>query len=121
MSRPIPTLLTAAALTAALLAPPVLADVDALAARVQTEDADRFVAVFEAAGGRPSATQLREGYLEPGTRAVEKARVMAPQWQPPSSMERVSMMGAISRRSSARLAAWMRSRYWARGLTWATT
>lgn len=70
-SSVVPILLSAVALGAALLAAPARADVDALNARVGTEDAERFVAVFEAAAGRPTAAQLREGYLEPGSRAVD--------------------------------------------------
>ncbi|MFW6027885.1 MAG: DUF2268 domain-containing putative Zn-dependent protease [bacterium] len=48
-----------------------LARTDALTAGVNTEDADRFVAVFEAAEGKPAAADLQEGYLEPGSRAIE--------------------------------------------------
>lgn len=63
--------LPAAMFAVALATAPVHAGVDPLAARVRTEDADRFVALFEAAGGAPTAEQLRAGYLEPGSRGVE--------------------------------------------------
>ena len=59
-----------AALAALLTSGSALA-VDALTARVNTDDADRFVAVFEAAKGTPDAAALQAGYLEPGSRGVE--------------------------------------------------
>jgi hypothetical protein len=34
---------------------------------IQTEDLTRFFAVYDAAGGRPSAEELQRGYLDPGT------------------------------------------------------
>lgn len=56
-------LLALAAAASAAAAQPV---VDPLTARVDTDDAARFVRVFEAAHGRPSARQLQDGYLGPG-------------------------------------------------------
>jgi hypothetical protein len=64
----------AGAAAAALAAPPATA-IDPLSARVELEDADRFVQVFEAAHGRPSAAQLQDGYLTPGGMGV---RVFTP-------------------------------------------
>lgn len=43
------------------------ADVDALTASVRSEDADRFVAVFEASNGAPSAEALETDYIAPGS------------------------------------------------------
>ena len=37
------------------------------AIEIQTEDVERFYRVYEAAGGRPTAGQLQNGYLDPGT------------------------------------------------------
>jgi hypothetical protein len=55
---------------AALLAttsPAFAAGVDALTATVRAEDADRFVAVYEAANGAPSAEALDSSYIAPGS------------------------------------------------------
>lgn len=46
------------------------ADVDPLAARVELADAQRFAAVFKAAGGAPTAEQLQRGYLDGAGRGV---------------------------------------------------
>lgn len=67
-------LASALAVTAALA--PVYAEekpagVDPLDARVRSEDARRFVAVFEAADGAPTAEQLQAGYLDGAGRGVE--------------------------------------------------
>lgn len=43
---------------------------DPFAARVRYDDVDRFYAVYDAAGGRPSADQLRRGYIEAGSAGV---------------------------------------------------
>lgn len=59
--------MAAAAAALALFAGSANAGVDALTARVNTEDADRFVAIYEAAGGSPTAAQLQTGYIDPGT------------------------------------------------------
>lgn len=48
-----------------------LGDVDALTARIVTDDADRFAAVFHEAGGAPDADQLQAGYLDNAGRGVE--------------------------------------------------
>jgi len=58
-----------ATIGAALLfaASPARAGVDALAALVNTEDADRFVALFDSANGAPDAGALQAGYIDPGT------------------------------------------------------
>lgn len=58
---------------AALLlgASPAFADVDALTAVVSLEDADRFVEIFEDAGGAPDAAALQSGYIDPGTYGLE--------------------------------------------------
>lgn len=47
-------------------APPV----DPLDAAVDLADAERFAAVFRAAGGAPTAAQLQQDYLDPGGRAL---------------------------------------------------
>jgi hypothetical protein len=46
---------------------PARAGVDALAAQVDTEDADRFVALFESANGAPDGAALQAAYIDPGT------------------------------------------------------
>ena len=45
-------------------------DLSVLDAKVISEDADRFAAIFEASNGKPSAEALLKGYLEPGTEGV---------------------------------------------------
>ncbi len=66
-----------AALLLALAAPSAAAPppVDPLTAQVETGDVDRFAAIFDAAGGAPSAEQLQRGYLDPGSEGV---RVFTP-------------------------------------------
>lgn len=46
-------------------------DLSALDAKVITEDADRFAAIFKASNGKPTAEALLKGYLEPGTNGVK--------------------------------------------------
>lgn len=55
----------------AAIAAPADAPVDPLTVRVGIDDAERFVQVFEAAHGRPSARQLQHGYLAPGGIGVQ--------------------------------------------------
>jgi hypothetical protein len=43
------------------------AGVDALMARVNAEDAERFVEIYEGAEGKPAAATLQTGYIDPGT------------------------------------------------------
>lgn len=64
-----------AALLLALAAPAAVPPVDPLTATVETSDVDRFAAVFDAAGGAPSAADLQHGYLDPGSEGV---RVFTP-------------------------------------------
>lgn len=66
-----------AALLLALAAPatPLPPPVDPLTAQVETGDVDRFAAIFDAAGGAPSADQLQRGYLDRGSEGV---RVFTP-------------------------------------------
>ena len=52
-------------------ASPAMADVDALAAAVNLDDADRFVEIFERADGAPDAAALQSGYIDPGTYGLE--------------------------------------------------
>lgn len=40
------------------------AGVDALTAKVETDDAERFAALFKSTGGKPSAAQLQKSYLD---------------------------------------------------------
>lgn len=64
----------AACASAAMFLAPAAATaegVDPLEAKVRTEDARRFVAVFEAAGGKPGAKALQAGYLDGAGRGVE--------------------------------------------------
>ncbi len=42
-----------------------------LDARVNTEDADRFAALFEATNGRPTAEQIQKQYLDPASHGVK--------------------------------------------------
>jgi hypothetical protein len=49
---------------------PAFAGADPLTAKVNTDDADRFAAVFEAAEGAPSAADLQAGYLDAGSRGI---------------------------------------------------
>lgn len=44
---------------------------DPLTVRINTDDADRFADLFRRTGGRPTAEQIRTGYLEPGSYGVE--------------------------------------------------
>ena len=44
---------------------------DPLTAEIQLDDADRFVALFERTGGKPTAEQLKAEYLDPGSYGVE--------------------------------------------------
>lgn len=64
-----------AALLLALAAPAAVPPVDPLTATVETSDVDRFAAVFDAAGGAPSAADLQRSYLDPGSEGV---RVFTP-------------------------------------------
>ncbi len=48
---------------------------DALTVTVEAADADRFAAIFDRTGGRPTAEQLQHGYLDPGSYGV---RVFTP-------------------------------------------
>lgn len=50
---------------------PAYADVDAFEAKVNTEDADRFVKLFEKSNGQPSAEDLQKEYIDKGSRGVE--------------------------------------------------
>lgn len=52
------------------------AGVDPMEAKVNTDDADRFVAIYEAAGGAPTAAELQTGYIDPGT---EGLKIFTPQ------------------------------------------
>lgn len=61
------TALAAAAPLAEPTSPPAA---DPLTATVHTEDADRFAAVFAAAGGAPTAEALQQGYLDGGSYGV---------------------------------------------------
>ena len=56
-----------AAMLLASASPAGAVDVDALTAKVRDEDADRFVAVYEAANGAPTAEALEAGYIVPGS------------------------------------------------------
>lgn len=56
---------------AAILSTATHAQTDALKARVISEDADRFAALFKASDGAPTADALRREYLDPATRGVE--------------------------------------------------
>ncbi|MFC6841712.1 hypothetical protein [Xanthomonas theicola] len=67
VARTASSLLLAALASAAAAAAPL----DPLSARVDTDAAARFVQVFEAAHGRPSARQLQDGYLAPGGIGVQ--------------------------------------------------
>src|SRR3990167_1956105 len=62
-----------AAPTAALLVFTVSAnaEVDAISIRVNTEDADRFVALFEKSNEIPDAATLQAGYIDPGTEGLK--------------------------------------------------
>ena len=60
-------LVAAASVAVVLKASALAADVDALSATVRAEDADRFVTIFEAANGAPSAEALTAGYIAPGS------------------------------------------------------
>ncbi|UTW59027.1 hypothetical protein KFE96_01590 [Kordiimonas sp. SCSIO 12603] len=65
-------LIVAASVAATCLSGAVFAQgVDALSAKVNSEDADRFVAVFERTDGKPTAEDLLKGYLEPGSKGVQ--------------------------------------------------
>lgn len=64
----------------ACLAQPVLGQstqrpdpADALTVVPQFEDADRFIALFDETGGRPSAAQLQERYIAPGSYGITVA------------------------------------------------
>lgn len=46
------------------------AGVDPLTVRIETADVERFAKVFRASNGKPSATDLKRAYLDPGTRGV---------------------------------------------------
>ena len=59
------------ALCALCLALDGFAGVDALKARIVTDDADRFAHVFRESGGAPDAAQLQAGYLDNAGRGVE--------------------------------------------------
>lgn len=68
-------LLAFAALASAQAAPIVPSPADPLTAEIETEDADRFAALFKRTGGRPTAEQLQREYLDRGTYGV---RVFTP-------------------------------------------
>lgn len=54
------------------VATPALAqDTDPLAAAIEREDAERFIALWVETGGAPGAEQLQHRYIDAGTRAVE--------------------------------------------------
>ncbi len=59
----------AAAISAGLIlwAAPAIAGVDPMNAKINTDDADRFVEIFEAANGTPTGAALQSGYIDPGT------------------------------------------------------
>jgi hypothetical protein len=62
-------LLAFAAMTAGEVAPPP--PTDPLTAQIDTGDADRFAALFERTGGRPTAEQLQREYLDRGSYGVK--------------------------------------------------
>lgn len=66
MNRAANRIATAWILGAAWLATPCVS-MAASDIEVQTEDVDRFYRLYEAAGGRPTAEQVQQGYLDPGT------------------------------------------------------
>jgi len=43
---------------------------DPLTAEVETQDADRFAALYERTGGKPTAEQIQREYIEPGSYGV---------------------------------------------------
>lgn len=45
-------------------------EVDPFTAQVSLDDAERFATLFRETGGKPSAAQLQESYLDPGGRAI---------------------------------------------------
>ncbi|HEX8389772.1 MAG TPA: hypothetical protein VF636_12205 [Sphingomonas sp.] len=61
------------AIAQATLTPPQAAD--PLTAEIETEDADRFAALFERTGGQPTAEQIQQVYLDRGSYGV---RVFTP-------------------------------------------
>ncbi|MGX7896854.1 hypothetical protein [Tsuneonella sp. HG222] len=63
--------LLAAGALLAVAAPLAAQGVDPLQATVLRDDLDRFIAVWKASGGHPTAAQLDEGYIKPGSRAIE--------------------------------------------------
>lgn len=69
-----PRFVISALLAVSAVVPQALAQdypVDAFSAQIETEDAERFVELWEATGGMPSAEQLQSGYIDPGSRAIE--------------------------------------------------
>lgn len=58
----------------ALIASAVAAPAQAAAAQpvVDIADVERFYAVYDAAGGKPTAQALQQGYLDPGTEALRQ-------------------------------------------------
>lgn len=63
--------LAAAALQMPLAAGMAQPTAEPLTVEVQSEDARRFAALFEASGGRPSAEQLQSGYLDGAGYGIE--------------------------------------------------
>jgi Predicted Zn-dependent protease (DUF2268) len=55
----------------ATLAATLSAGVDALTAEVETNDAERFAALFKSTGGKPSAQQLQKSYLDGAGQGVK--------------------------------------------------
>lgn len=55
-----------------LLSPSSVVAGDPFAARVRYDDVERFYRVYDAAGGHPSADQLRRDYIEAGSDAVRE-------------------------------------------------
>ena len=47
------------------------ADADPLTATIHLEDVERFAAIYRASNGEPTAEQLQEGYLDPGSYGVK--------------------------------------------------
>ena len=59
-----------AAIAVAQAMPPPPRPADPLTAEIETEDADRFAALFERTGGQPTAKQLQRHYLDRGSYGV---------------------------------------------------
>ncbi|WP_338242732.1 hypothetical protein [Aurantiacibacter hainanensis] len=59
------------ALALAVSCPALAQQGDALTATIETDDADRFIALWRESGGNPTAEQLQRRYVDAGSRAVE--------------------------------------------------